>query len=777
MKRAAPNETQQAKPEEGLGLKGRTRRKYLVGGLLGGAALLVGWGVQPPRQRLHTGEPLPVAKGTVALNGWVAVKQDGTVSVVVPRSEMGQGVHTALLTLVAEELDVALESVRVAQAPIDPIFANLTVLRENLPFHPDDTGQLRQGAQWMMAKLGRDLGSMFTGGSTSVKDAWTPMREAGAVARAMLLKAAAEQWKAPVAKLRTEDGFVLHQDGRRLGYGALALDAARVGEGIDGTDVRLKEPRDFRLIGKPLRRVDSHVKSTGAARFGIDARPPGMAYAAVKMAPTVGATLAAFDASAVRRMAGVQAVVPVPGTPGGLTGAGAGVAVVAGSWWQARQAANALPVTWNEGAHARLSTETLFESFARALDEEGGFAYHEAGSQDVTGAAVTVSAEYRAPYLAHAAMEPINCTAQVVDGKVRLWVSTQVPSVAVDVAARVAGVAREDVAIEVMLLGGGFGRRLEADMVAQAVTVAISLQGKPVQLIWSREDDTTHDVYRPAALARYKAHLDAKGNILAWDARSAGGAIGHQYFPRNLGLPGLGPDKTTAEGAYDMQYGIANQRIAHVIVDSPVPLGYWRSVGHSHNAFFKESFVEELAHAAGRDSVEFRRSLLQEHPRALAVLDAAVARAGQPEEGRAHGVALHRSFGTTVAQVAEVSVREGTIRVHRVVCAIDCGLVVNPNIVAQQVESGVVYGLSAALHGEITLKDGKVEQSNFGDYPVLRMSEAPEVETIIMPSSAHPEGVGEPAVPPVAPAVAAAVFRLTGQRLRSLPLRLSSSSQ
>lgn len=777
MKRAAPNETQQAQPEEGLGRKGRTRRKFMAAGLLGGSALLVGWGVQPPRQRLHTSAPLPVAQDAVALNGWVAIGADGIVSVVVPRSEMGQGVHTALLTLVAEELDVALEAVRVAQAPIDPIFANLTVLRENLPFHPDDTGQLRQGAQWMMAKLGRELGIMFTGGSTSIKDAWTPMREAGAVARAMLLNAAAEQWKAPVAKLRIEDGFVLHPDGRRLGYGALALEAARVGGGIDSGDVRLKAPRDFRLIGKPLGRVDSHVKSTGAARFGIDARPPGMVYAAVKMAPTVGATLAAFDANAVRRMAGVLAVVPVPGTPGDLTGAGAGVAVVAGSWWQARQAASALPVTWNEGAHARLSTESLFESFARALDEEGGFAYHEAGSQDARGAAVTVSAEYRAPYLAHAAMEPINCTAQVVDGKVRLWVSTQVPSVAVDVAARVAGVAREDVAIEVMLLGGGFGRRLEADMVAQAVTVAISLHGKPVQLIWSREDDTTHDVYRPAALARYKAHLDAKGNILAWDTRSAGGAIGHQYFPSNLGLPGVGPDKTTAEGAYDMQYGIANQRIAHVIVDSPVPIGYWRSVGHSHNAFFKETFVEELAHAARRDSVEFRRSLLQEHPRALAVLDAAVARAGQPEEGRAHGVALHRSFGTTVAQVAEVSVQEGAIRVHRVVCAIDCGLVVNPNIVAQQVESGVIFGLSAALHGEITLKDGKVEQSNFGDYPVLRMSEAPEVETIIMPSSEHPEGVGEPAVPPIAPAVAAAVFKLTGQRLRSLPLRLNSSSQ
>ncbi len=741
------------------------RRTFLLGGVLAGGALLLGWGVQPPRQRLHTGAPLPVEGDSVALNGWIAIDPHGIVSVVVPRSEMGQGVHTALATLVAEELDVPLSSVRIAQAPIDPIFANLTVLRENLPFHPDDDGQLRQGAQWMMAKLGRELGIMFTGGSTSVNDAWTPMREAGAVARAMLLKAAAEEWKLPVAKLRTEDGFVLDPGGRRLGYGALAERAARVGAGIGSGDVKLKAPRDFRLIGKPLARLDSHAKTVGAARFGIDARPPGMLYAAINMAPTLGATLASFDAAAVRRMPGVQALVPLPASPG--------VAVIAASWWQARQAAAALQVVWNEGEHARLSTESVFEELARALDEDSGYTYHEAGSQDVAGAAVTVAAEYRAPFLAHAAMEPINCTAQVSGGKVTLWASTQVPSVAVDVAARVAGVAREDVSIEVMLLGGGFGRRLETDMVAQAVTVAMQLHGKPVQLIWTREDDTAHDVYRPAALARYKAHLDAQGNILAWDARSAGGAVGHQYFPRNLGLPGVGPDKTTAEGAYDMQYAIANQRIAHVIVDSPVPLGYWRSVGHSHNAFFKESFIEELAHAARRDSVELRRALLGAHPRALAVLDAAVARAGQPEEGRAHGVALHRSFGSTVAQVAEVSVREGTIRVHRVVCAIDCGLVVNPNIVAQQVESGVIFGLSAALYGEITFKDGRVQQSNFGDYPVLRMSEAPQVETIVMPSLEHPEGVGEPAVPPVAPALAAAVFKLTGQRLRSLPLRLS----
>jgi isoquinoline 1-oxidoreductase beta subunit len=388
------------------------------------------------------------------------------------------------------------------------------------------------------------------------------------------------------------------------------------------------------------------------------------------------------------------------------------------------------------------------------------------------GVAKTVSAEYRAPYLAHAAMEPVNCTAQVKDGKVHLWAPTQSPGFAVDVAAKVAGVSADNVALEVTMLGGGFGRRLDVDMMAQAVAIAKQADGYPVQMIWSREDDTTHDVYRPAALARFSATLDAAGNVLGYDNKSASGSISHQFFQRNLGLPAGGPDKTTAEGEFDMQYHFANQRIRHVIVDSPVPLGYWRSVGHSHNAFFKESFIDELAHAAGKESVAFRRELLAQHPRHLAVLNAAVAKAGVAPDGRAHGVALHQSFGTIVAQVAEVSVEGAEIRVHRVVCAIDCGLAVNPNIIAQQAESGVIFGLSAALFGAATIKDGKIEQSNFHDYPVVRLNQAPEVETIILPSSAHPEGMGEPATPPIAPAVANAVFKLTGKRLRSLPLKL-----
>ncbi|MEN3276186.1 MAG: isoquinoline 1-oxidoreductase subunit beta [Massilia sp.] len=771
---AAAHEAPGSAPEAVLPAS-RRRRRFLLGALVAGGALLVGWGTRPPRQRLHTSLPLPVPAGAVALNGWIAIASDGQVSVVVPRSEMGQGVHTALPMLVAEELDAPLGKVAVMAAPIDKIFGNLAVLRENLPFHPDERGNLsdnvKDGTQWVLGKIGRELGIMFTGGSTSVKDAWQPMREAGAVARAMLVKAAAEDWKCPVAECRTEDGFVLHRDGRRAAYGGLAARAAAMGAGIDASDVKLKEPRDFRLIGKPVPRRDTPSKVDGSALFGIDARPPGLLYAAVKMAPNVGGTVAYYDTTEVKAMPGVTGLVDFSSSLGPYAGAGAGVAVVARSWWQAKTAADRLVVRWHDH-YPDLSSESIFAGLAAALDNESGYTYFESGTQDVDGVAKTVSAEYRAPFLAHAAMEPINCTAQVAGGKVRLWVSTQVPSIAVDVAAKVAGVAREDVTIDVMLLGGGFGRRLEGDMVAQAVAVALRTHGQPVQLIWTREDDTTHDVYRPAALARFRASLDVRGRLLAWDNKSASGAIGQQYFPRNLGLPGMGPDKTTAEGAYDMQYEIANQRIAHVIVDSPVPLGYWRSVGHSHNAFFKEAFLDEVAHAAGQDGVSYRRALLKEHPRHLAVLDAVVKAAGAPPAGRAHGVALHQSFGSIVAQVAEVSVEGRDIRVHRVVCAIDCGIVVNPNIVAQQMEGAVVFGLSAALGGEITIRDGRVQQTNFGDYPVLRMDRAPHVETIILPGAEAPEGAGEPGVPAVAPAVASAVFKLTGQRLRSLPLRL-----
>jgi isoquinoline 1-oxidoreductase beta subunit len=752
-----------------------SRRRFLLGGLAAGSALVVSWGFMPLRQRLYSAQPLPVKDGAVAINGWVAIGTDGTVSVVVPRSEMGQGVHTALPMLLAEELDVPLSMVTVVQAPIDKIFSNVAMLRDLLPFHPDERGNARDGAQWILSKVSRELGIMFTGGSTSVKDAWGPMREAGAAARAMLVNAAAAEWRVPAGACHTEAGFVIHADGRRASYASLAK-AAGEGARIEAADLRLKQPKDFKLIGTAAPRRDSASKVDGSAAYGIDARPPGLVYAAVRMSPVVGGRIASYDAAAVRAMPGVIGVVDFSKALGKRSGAGAGLAVIATSWWTAKQAAAALTIAWDDGESAKLSSAAIFKDFAERLDDDAGWVYHQSGNQDgAKGAARTIRAEYRAPFLAHATMEPVNCTAQVSDGKVKLWASTQVPSIAVDIAAKVAGVGREYVAIDVMLIGGGFGRRLEIDMVAQAVAVAASTSadGRPVQLIWSREDDMTHDVYRPAALARFSGSLDAAGHIVAYDNKSVSGSIGHQYFPRTLGLPGFGPDKTTAEGEYDMQYEIANQRVAHVIADSAVPIGYWRSVGHSHNAFFKESFIDELAHAARQDGAAFRRGLLAKRPRHLAVLDAALAAAGSAPAGRAHGVALHQSFGSIVAQVAEVSVEGRDIRVHRVVCAIDCGIAVNPNIIRQQMESAVLFGLSAALAGEITIKDGRVEQTNFHDYPVLRMSQAPQVETIIIASAEPPEGVGEPGTPPIAPAVANALFVLTGQRLRSLPLRLA----
>ncbi len=753
--------------------KNTSRRRFVFGGVAAVGALVVGWGVMPARQRLHGARPLPLTGGALALNGWVGVAPDGTVTVAMPRSEMGQGVHTALPMLVAEEMDVPLSAVRLVQAPLDKIFGNVAMLKDGLPFHPDDEGRLKAVAQWTVGKVARELGLVITGGSSSVKDAWGPMREAGATARAMLVAAAADQWKGRAADCRTEDGFVVHADGRRLAYGALAAAAATARPG----EVRLKTVKEFRLIGRPQPRRDTPAKVNGRAVFGIDVRPEGLLYAAVRMAPALGGALAGVDANAVLTMPGVLRVVDFSAALGPHSGAGAGVAVVAKTWWQAKTAAQALPVRWTDGPHAGLSSAGVYAQFAALLDKESGYAYHQSGDMDavegqVAGIARTVSAEYRAPYLAHAAMEPVNCTAQIKDGKVYVWAPTQSPGFAVRAAAQAGGVEEADVVLQVTMLGGGFGRRLDVDMVAQCVAVARQCGGAPVQMIWSREDDTTHDVYRPAALARFVATLDAAGNVLGYDNKSASGSVSQQFFKRNLGLPAGGPDKTTAEGEFDMQYEFANQRIRHVIVDSPVPLGYWRSVGHSHNAFFKESFIDELAHAAGKDGVEFRRGLLKRHPRHLAVLDAAVARAGAAPEGRAHGVALHQSFGTIVAQVAEVSVEGTEIRVHRVVCAIDCGIAVNPNIIAQQAESGVVFGLSAALYGAVTIKDGKVEQTNFHDYPVARMNQAPEVETIIMASAEHPEGMGEPATPPIAPAVANAVFKLTGKRLRSLPLTL-----
>ncbi|PRC91504.1 xanthine dehydrogenase family protein molybdopterin-binding subunit [Solimicrobium silvestre] len=758
---------------------GLTRRRFLLGGLGMTGALIVGWGVSPMRQRLQATVPLPVIDGSVSLNGWMEIATNGRVTMFLHKSEMGQGVSTALPMLLAEELDVPLAMVDIVPAGMDKIYGNVAMLVDGLPFHPDDSGMLKHGAQWMTGKFARELGLQVTGGSSSVKDSWLVLRQAGSAARAMLIASAAQQWNVPVSECHTKAGMVLHTSGKQAGYGELAALAVH----SNPAQIRLKNPSEFTLIGQPQARRDSADKTTGKAQFGLDVRLPGMLYAAVKMCPKLGGKLRSMNDADIIKMPGVVKVHSLADLNARVTSV-AGVLVIAKTYWQARVALDAMNLEWDDGVGSTgsaLSSASVLHELRSKLDTETGFTYFKQGhikaeaKQDAI-TTQTLNAEYSAPFLAHATMEPMNCTAQVHNGRVSLWVGTQTPTLAVKIAAQVAQVNSDQIELHHTFLGGGFGRRLEVDMVAQAVAAALQTNGVPVQLIWSREEDIGHDFYRPAAVARFKATVDQVGQVISYENTSASGSITQQVLKRYFGLAAMGPDKTTAEGEFDMPYEFPNQKIAHVIVPTAVPIGYWRSVGHSHNAFFKESFIDELAHAAKQTPLQFRRGLLKQHPRYLAVLNAAMVLAEQGgvlPAGHAHGIALHQSFGTIVAQVAEVSVQDKEIIVHKVSCAVDCGIVVNPNIVRQQMESAVLFGLSAALFGEITFKDGKVEQSNFHDYVVIRMNQAPQVEVVIIASAEAPEGIGEPGTPPIAPAVANALFNLTGQRLRSLPLRLA----
>ena len=754
------------------------RRSFLLLATLASGGLLAGCG-NPARQQPRGGA-LPLRDGQVALNGWVKLDPEGVVSVVIARSEMGQGVHTALQMLVAEELDCAWDQMRLEEAPIDGLYGNVTALSEGVPFRPDDQSVLARSMRWTMKNTMGQLGFMVTGGSTSVRDLWLPMRHAAAATRATLVSAVAQEWRVSADEVAVVDGIFSGPRDRRM---TLGESVRLLGAQPKVTEtVTLKSPAKFKVLGQPRLRTEAASKVAGSAQFGIDVRPEGLLFAAVRFAPTRGGNVRSFDDSKVRGRPGVKGVVPLEPLHGG-TG---GVVVVADRWWRAHQALESLAIEFDDGPLAGKATADLTKSLGEALASEAGFTYWKRGD---AGAVIATSprkldAEYSAPYLAHATMEPMNCTVLLDGSRATVWAPTQVPTFARKAAAKALGIDADQVDLKVTYLGGGFGRRLEVDVIAQAATIARRFPGQPVQLIWTREDDTRHDFYRPAALAHFRAALDSQGRLAAWQHTSASQAIAPQYMPRATGMPFVGPDKTTAEGAFDVAYEFPAVHMAHVALDLPVPIGYWRAVGHSHQAFFVESFMDECAHAAGQDPVDFRRALLAQHPRQRAVLDLAVEKAGwntpvgnAPDGARlARGVALHESFGAVVAQVVEVSMgADRAIRVHRVVCAIDCGFVVNPNLVAQQLESAVVFGLTAALHGRIDLEHGRVTQGNFHEYLPLRLPACPVIETHLVNSEEPPEGVGEPGLPPVAPAVANAVFALTGQRLRSLPLALPST--
>jgi isoquinoline 1-oxidoreductase subunit beta len=712
-----------------------SRREFIKTGAVAAGGLIIAFSV-PGTRRMLLAEPARGA-GTApelfAPNAFLRIGTDDTVTVLLAHSEMGQGIWTALPMLIAEELDADWSRIRVEHAPAAPVYKHTV------------------------------YGMQMTGGSSSTWSEFERYREAGATARALLVAAAAQRFGVSAADCRTENGVVT-AGGKRARYGELAEAAAKLAA---PKKVELKDPKSWRIIGKPTKRLDTPEKITGRAGFGIDVRFDGLKTATVARAPAFGMTLTSFDDSAAKAVPGVRAVVRVP----------SGVAVVADHFWAAKLGRDALKVEWAPGESAGLSTEAMRRTLAEAANSAGKPAAQAGNTAAAMARAVKkIEAEYHVPYLAHAPMEPQNCTVRLSADQCEIWAGTQFQTNDQMLAAKITGLKPEQVEVHTTFLGGGFGRRANptSDFVTEAVHVA-KASGMPVKVVWTREDDIHGGYYRPSYTHKARIGFGADGKPVAWEHTIAGQSI-IQGTPFEPMMMKNGIDPTSVEGVADSPYmkAIPAHRVGLATVKTPISVLWWRSVGHTHNAFVMESLIDEAATLAGVDPVEYRKSLLAESPRHRGVLELAVAKAGwgQPlPAGRARGVAVHESFGSFVAQVAEVSMERGQIRVHRVTCAIDCGVVVNPAGVVAQMESGIAFGLSAALHSALTFKDGQVEQTNFHDYQVLRLSEMPVVEVHIVPSTEKSGGVGEPGTPPIAPAVANAVFALTKQRLRELPLR------
>ena len=713
-----------------------TRRQLLRRSLLSGAGLFVAFHV--PRKARAV--PEPAAKQLPDPNAFVRVAPDDSVTVLLAHSEMGQGVWTGLAMLIAEELDCDWSKIRVEHAPAAPVYA-----------HPA-------------------FGMQMTGGSTSTWSEFDRYRTAGALARGMLVRAAAARWKTDARKLRTENGYVIRGKDR-LSYGQLAVAAQSL---LPPKTVELKDRKRWKLLGKPMRRLDSPEKVSGKARFGMDVQFPGLRTALVARSPVFGGKLKSFDAKEAKSVKGVEQVVQVP----------SGVAVIATNFWSAKRGRDALLpwLQWDAGQGASLDSAAILQDYRDRAKSKGTAVAAQKGDAEaaLAGASKRVVAEYDVPYLAHAPMEPLNCSVKIEGDRCEIWTGTQFQTMDQMSAAKIAGVPPANVSIHTEFLGGGFGRRATpaSDFVSEAVHVA-KAAGVPVKTVWTREDDIHGGYYRPLFVHRVEAGLDAKGSPIAWKHTIVGQSI-LAGTPFEQFMVKDGVDATSVEGVTDSPYleSVPARLITLHSPKQPVPVLWWRSVGNTHTAFAMESMVDELAHAAGRDPLELRSALLREKPRHLRALRAAAEMAGWGKAapaGRARGLAMHESFGSIIAQVAEVSVDDHKeIQVHKVACAVDCGTAINPLGIEAQVQGAIAFGLSAVLHSELTLKEGRVEQSNFHDYRVLRLPDMPEVSVRVLSSDAKMGGIGEPATAPISAAVANAVFALTRQRLRSLPLRLGA---
>jgi isoquinoline 1-oxidoreductase beta subunit len=720
------------RPHQTVSANALSRRNFLRASAAAGGGLMLSLSLPSANGEAEA------ASGSFAPNAFIRVGTDGQIVLTMPYVEMGQGTYTSIPMLIAEELEVDLKQVRLEHAPPnEKLYAN--------PL----------------------LGVQATGNSNAIRGAWQPLREGGAVARAMLVAAAAKRWNIDPASCRAQSGEVLHPPtGRRSTYGELAADAARVPV---PENVALKRPQDFKLIGTPAKRLDTPAKVNGTAVYGIDVRPQGVKIATLAQSPVFGGRVKSVDDTAAKAVKGVRQIVRLDDA----------VAVVADHMGAAKKGLAALKVEWDDGPHAKLSTADIASEVEQATLKSGAVAQNVGDVDKALASAVTkVEAIYHVPFLAHATMEPMNCTVHVRPDGCEVWVGSQAIARCQAAAAKVTGLPLDKVVAHNHLIGGGFGRRLDSDGVERAVEIAKHVEG-PVKVVWTREEDIQHDMYRPYWFDRLTAGLDEKGMPVAWSNRYAGSSVIARWLPPGF-KNGLDPDST--EGAIDLVYALPNLHVEYVRVEPPgIPTAFWRSVGPSHNVFVTESFMDELAAAAKQDAVAYRRALLEQSPRAKTVLDLAAEKAGwgQPLPQRAgRGVSLQFVFGTYMAQVAEVEVaKDGSVRVRRVVCAVDCGTPINPDTIRAQIESAIIFGITAALYGEITLKNGRVEQTNFDSYQMLRINEAPAVEVHIIQSSDLPGGMGECGTSAIVPAVANAIFAATGKRLRKMPVDTSVLKQ